>query len=494
MGGLFRKNVGGFGQLEIRGEFDPRLSVPKADLIVSLLPAMIEAPVTAYGYRLPALKLLAMLIKEYGAKIRTLLLLGEHVLQHPAAPVPVALPADVLAMAAGYAASFSVQSLPGLEGVSVQLKRQSRLWLKVTIGNALQAQEVLERVRTSEGVEYAEMYPAMTVPPLVAGPEDPVMSFTKTSGSGLPNPDWPVTTFLRGPLREWNTPTYRIAVLDSGCDGKHPSLTGCVDYGSTESRLDGYGHGTFVCGILAAKTVEAKAAGVDTSKEYYAPVQPGVTPGAKVLAFNIFNPEPLKSEKVVLGKPVTVLTYTIDPSRYFTGMSMIADPNRTGRWKDISVVNMSIRYDGTDSATEKKWLDALATANVAVVAASGNADRGSGNNVMLVNPALHASSLAVGAVDVNVNVWTGTHMGKSSRPLDICAPGVSVLSALPLAPNALGRVFSGRMTGTSAAAPFVTAAVAMLQEIRKVKDRSRLLDALRDSTAPPAKRLLRWKA
>ena len=103
------------------------------------------------------------------------------------------------------------------EGVSVQLKRQSRLWLKVTIGNALQAQEVLERVRTSEGVEYAEMYPAMTVPPLVALPEGPPSNpHAVIVASTLPPGDWP-SNWINRP-RAWETHVSSIAVLDSGCD------------------------------------------------------------------------------------------------------------------------------------------------------------------------------------------------------------------------------------------------------------------------------------
>ena len=63
MGSFLNSKLGGIGSFQTRVEFNPRFSVPKADLIVSLLPAMIENPVTAYGYRLPALKLLAMLYR-----------------------------------------------------------------------------------------------------------------------------------------------------------------------------------------------------------------------------------------------------------------------------------------------------------------------------------------------------------------------------------------------------------------------------------------------
>lgn len=212
-----------------------------------------------------------------------------------------------------------------------------------------------------------------------------------------------------------------VAVLDTGVKLDHPSLAsrlapGGYDYvaddprpdeertghdGDGDGRVDeGYGHGTFVAGVVAL-----------------------VAPDARILPARVLDSE---------GR-----------GGVFTAAEAVFDATAQG----ADVINMSF---GTGKKLKSKVLsEALkdaAKAGVVIVAAAGN-DGSAAKHY----PAADKDVLAVAALDAD-----GTRLaGFSARGdwVDLAAPGVDISSTLPCG--------FGTWNGTSMAAPFVAAAAAL---------------------------------
>ncbi len=216
---------------------------------------------------------------------------------------------------------------------------------------------------------------------------------------------------------EGNACGQTIAVIDSGVDGDHPDLQGVVLRGKNlVSRgigaVDRSGHGTAVAGVAAA----AHDNGVGIS---------GMAPGARVLPIGIED---------AAGQ---------------MRASDLAQAIRYAIVHDATVINLSLGGPVRSSNVEY-WLREAVRAGIPVVAAAGNAhDQGNPK----IWPAASPSTIAVGAI-APTGVWAT--FSSTGDWVDLTAPGVAVLTTA----RSGGYVADN---GTSLAAPFVTATVAMLQ-------------------------------
>jgi thermitase len=215
---------------------------------------------------------------------------------------------------------------------------------------------------------------------------------------------WEVTT---------GSPSVRIAILDTGVDLDHPDLVSKIvsniNFGSSPTVDDVYGHGTHVAGIAAAITDN------------------GV--GVAGLACNstIMN--------------VKVLDDT-GSGRY----SWIASGIIWATDNGADVINLSLGGSAASSTLE----DAINYAwskGVVVVAAAGNS-----GSTTLSYPAYYANCIAVAATDANDALAYFSTYGKW---VDVAAPGDGIWSTL-------NDGSYGYKSGTSMASPYVAGLAALV--------------------------------
>src|SRR5919204_3464456 len=243
-----------------------------------------------------------------------------------------------------------------------------------------------------------------------------------------------------------------IAVVDSGVQTRTDfgnrivaSVNLCSLCLSTASA-DDKGHGTMVAGIAAGSSLS----------------WPGGAPSAPIVSIR-----------------------TADA----TGQSLTSDVIAAADWIDshakqynIRVANFSliganqtsIRVDPLDRAVERLWLD-----GIVVVAAAGNQGKGTGPVSMSYAPANDPFVITVGAVDQHqtsspgndtIPWWSayGSTMDGFWKP-EISAPGRYMIAPTPMA-GTIAKTFPDRivapgyvwMSGTSFAAPAVSAAAALI--------------------------------
>ncbi|MCW2667509.1 MAG: putative subtilase-family protease, partial [Frankiales bacterium] len=208
-----------------------------------------------------------------------------------------------------------------------------------------------------------------------------------------------------------------VAVLDTGIDATHEDLdparvlpgTNYVPDGR-RTPLDGNGHGTHVAGIIAA----ARDNGLGIA---------GLS-DARILPMRVLNDEGA-------GSVSWLITAMLD------AMDAGAD-----------VLNLSLGGTAYNAVLARVTADALA-AGITVVAAGGN-DRASGS------PTEYPASLpgVLGVASHNSAGRSSTFSSTGSQ-VDLSAPGEGIASLAERGQYAL-------MSGTSQAAPYATAAVAML--------------------------------
>ncbi|MCF6138653.1 S8 family peptidase [Pseudalkalibacillus berkeleyi] len=245
--------------------------------------------------------------------------------------------------------------------------------------------------------------------------------------------------------RAWNvtrgSSLLKIAVLDTGVNAGHPDLNEKivinVNFSTSSTTQDLNGHGTHVAGIAAAVTRNNL--------------------GVAGLAIN----------------PKIMNIKVLDD----TGIGFFSDIangiiNATAN--GAKVINMS--FSGpTSSSTVQNAVQYAANNGVILVAAAGN-----DNSNNLHYPAAYSEVIGVAALNNDDTKASFSNYGASW--VSVAAPGVDILSTLPITANSTGQTDYGNLSGTSQAAPFVSGLAALMASLEP--DRAQVRAAIESTTVP----------
>jgi serine protease AprX len=240
--------------------------------------------------------------------------------------------------------------------------------------------------------------------------------------------------------------------------------------------LDAYGHGTHLAGIIAGRDDDAAEIPKEGDlRDHFV----GVAPGAQILNVKVGD---------AIGEA--------DVSQVIAAIGWVVK-HRDDNGMNVRVLNLAFSVDGTQDyqseplayAVEAAW-----KAGIVVVVAAGN----DGNDAALRSPAYDPFVITVGADDTQGTATVKddelpefSNCGTDNRPVDLIAPGHSIISlrdpgsfADAYYPDARvgDRFFRG--TGTSQAAAIVSGAAALLLQQRPELTPDQV-KALLTSTARP---------
>lgn len=292
-------------------------------------------------------------------------------------------------------------------GVSQKLLLPQTFTLKIPSG---QVEKFVEIFNRNPLVEYAEPnFSAFVLDPFT--PNDPYF-----------NNQWGMKK-VQGP-EAWDIATgsssVKIAILDTGIDNNHEDLQSKVDtwmnFTSSATADDLYGHGTHVAGIAAAATHNGK--------------------GVVGLGFNSH----LLSVKVLNDSGGGYYSWIAN------GIKWAAD-------NGAKVINLSLggssRSKTLENAVNYAW-----NKGVILSCAAGNS-----GNKSPTYPAYYPNCLAVAATDENDQKASWSSFGSW---VDVAAPGVNVFSTFPNHDNKIGKLNYDYGSGTSMATPHVAGLAGLL--------------------------------
>lgn len=247
-----------------------------------------------------------------------------------------------------------------------------------------------------------------------------------------------------------------VAVIDTGCDMDHEDLVGTVDsahaYDVTTGTLltesssdDAIGHGTYVCGIIAASASN----GVGIA---------GASYNASVLPVKVFDAD----ESCTTADLLAAYDY-LD--------GLIEDGDVT----NLKVINMSLGYysDGTTASDQalEAAISAMRSDNgVLTICAGGNGTNGTANTAYCY-PADFDACVSVTAVAAD---GENAAFSDYNDAKDIAAYGVNIYT------TAAGGGYT-TISGTSSAAPQVAAAAALLYAADASLTASEVVSILQDT-------------
>lgn len=228
-----------------------------------------------------------------------------------------------------------------------------------------------------------------------------------------------------------------VAIIDTGCDTKHPDLQGRIiegrnfttDDNSNPLIYEDYnGHGTHVAGIICANN---KSKGVL-----------GIAPQAKLLILKALDKNGSGSYQGLMN----ALNYAIS--------------------KKVDIISMSLGGP-TDLPGLHDLIIKAINQNILVVCAAGN--RGDNNYATqeLDYPGSYEEVIEVGAIDQNK---MPAFFSNSNQYVDLLAPGVQILSTYK------NQSYIA-LSGTSMATPYVSGALALLIEWSKKEYGRRLSES-----------------
>jgi type VII secretion-associated serine protease mycosin len=209
----------------------------------------------------------------------------------------------------------------------------------------------------------------------------------------------------------------KVAVIDSGVRGDHEDLAGVVlpgiDYvNGGDGRIDPAGHGTAVAGVIAAQINNGRGIA-------------GAAPDVRILPIRVLDANGSGSASNVAAGVIWAVQH------------------------GARVINISL--GGGPSPGIQSAMQYARSKNVVVVAAGGN-NYESGNAP--VYPGAYPEAIAVAAVDSNLQRANFSNAGSY---IDVAAPGKGVTVLWGTGPT----TYAGA-DGTSFAAPYASAAVALL--------------------------------
>ncbi len=224
---------------------------------------------------------------------------------------------------------------------------------------------------------------------------------------------WPTSGNLVGQC----TTDAVIGVIDTGINTSHEALEDSnlevINLTSDEQVASGKQHGTAVAAILAGSN--------DTRAH-------GLLRGAKIIAVDAFYRGPGKDERADV--------YTLVRS-----LNALADRN-------TDIINMSL--SGPANLLLERMVAVLTNNDILIVAAAGN----NGPRAQPAYPAAYPKVFAVTAIDARKRIYRRANQGDY---IDFAAPGVNVWTAASIKG-------ARTKTGTSFAAPFLTAALAAMMD------------------------------
>lgn len=226
-----------------------------------------------------------------------------------------------------------------------------------------------------------------------------------------------------------------IGMVDTGLNAEHAALSDAairLHRVETESPISDQLHGTAVASLLVGDTASRS---------------PGLVPQAQLVAVDAFHKDQ-KDQRADAYALIEALDYLASQNVRVINLSLAGPPNR---------------------ALERE-IQELEEAGIVVVAAAGN----NGPSAKPAYPAAYDQVIAVTAVDRRGQVYRRANRGEH---IDIAAPGVDVWTAASISG-------ARTKTGTSYAAPFVTAAVAMMlqrqPDMTPAQVRERIVQDARD--------------
>ncbi len=228
------------------------------------------------------------------------------------------------------------------------------------------------------------------------------------------------------------------AVLDSGVDTRHPDLAGnllpgknFVGEAETDDPTDDNLHGTHVTGIIAGSGSEAKGVVGVCKKARILPVKVGSAEGY------LTDADILEGINFAVGKSARVINGSFGGER---GNEIIKAAIRNARnTLFIFAAGNGDRFTGLGFDIDKRpiYPAAYGLANIVTVAATDSQDR------------------------------LGRFSNYGSRHVQLAAPGVNIMSTMPMEKTATMKQAgiaeeAGSIDGTSMATPYVAGAVTML--------------------------------